>query len=84
MNRIPIVKNNWKNAPNAPLKDVSAISDINIGATTQVAPVAIPNKQGSYIYIFHIKLFKQTITYQLRNEQNKAFQRWKLKQCTPN
>ena len=46
MNRIPTVKNNWKNAPNAPRREVSAISEINIGATTQDAPVAIPNEQG--------------------------------------
>lgn len=41
-NKIPIVKNNWKNAPSAPRIDVSAISDTNIGATTHEAPVARP------------------------------------------
>lgn len=39
-----MVKNNWKNEPKTPRTDVSAISDTNIGRTTQAAPVAIPAK----------------------------------------
>lgn len=38
VNRIPTVRNNWKNAPNAPLIDVSAISPMYIGAATQIPP----------------------------------------------
>jgi hypothetical protein len=32
----------WKKDPRAPLTELSAISPINIGATTEVAPVAKP------------------------------------------
>lgn len=42
--RIPTVKKSWKKAPRAPRSEVSAISEMNIGATTQEAPVAIPAK----------------------------------------
>ena len=44
MNKIPTVKKSWKKAPKAPRSEVSAISEMNIGATTQLAPVAIPAK----------------------------------------
>lgn len=44
MKRIPTVKKSWKKAPRAPRSEVSAISEMNIGATTQLAPVAIPAK----------------------------------------
>lgn len=43
-NRMPTVRKSWKKAPRAPRREVSAISEMNIGATTQEAPVAIPAK----------------------------------------
>lgn len=38
VNRMPTVKNSWKNAPKAPRIEVSAISPIYIGAATHIPP----------------------------------------------
>lgn len=41
-NSMPIVRNSWKHVPSAPLIDVSASSEMNIGVTTQAPPIDIP------------------------------------------
>lgn len=42
VNRIPVHINIWKNDPNAPRIEASAISPIYIGAQTHIAPAARP------------------------------------------
>lgn len=41
---MPTVRNSWKKEPRAPRIDVSPISEMNMGATTQAPPVAMPAK----------------------------------------
>lgn len=41
---MPTVRKSWKKDPRAPRIEVSPISEMNIGATTQAPPVAIPAK----------------------------------------
>lgn len=43
--KIPIVKNSWKQVPSKPRIEVSANSEIYIGATTHEPPVEIPNQK---------------------------------------
>lgn len=45
---MPIVRNSWKHVPSVPRIDVSANSEINTGATTQDAPVEIPETHISF------------------------------------
>lgn len=43
--KIPMVKNNWKHVPNKPRIDVSAYSEIYMGATTHDPPIEIPDRE---------------------------------------